>query len=415
MAEVVVSSHSTNRVLAVAALLALSVFGVSYIFSTGYLGAAYPIRPNWLRQCVFLGIGAAAAWGMSRLDHRGAAWRAVVWGGYGASVMLLAVVLVAGREIGGARRWLPLGPLLLQPAEFAKVFTVQAGALLLSGRVCRSRWRELGWALACFGVPVVLILLEPSYGNAGALLPCLLVLAGMRFFPRWLWCLGLLAVVACLFGGAYGVFRLRSHPVAAQPTAVLEESGGFLRGYHLRRLRAFLSPEGGWNEQQSLMTVAGGGLTGKGYLNGTMKRLGFLPRTVAPTDFIFAVIAEEGGLLFGVLPVLGLYALLLGLLLQRGAHAASRLDLNLLAGGSTLLLVHIVVGVGMTIRLVPVIGLPLPLLSYGGSFTVATLSLLGTLLGTRQQAAPEEDETPPSPVRTWRFGPLLRIRMRDEG
>jgi len=69
----------------------------------------------------------------------------------------------------------------------------------------------------------------------------------------------------------------------------------------------------------------------------------------------------------------------------------------------------------MTIRLVPVIGLPLPLLSYGGSFTVATLSLLGTLLGTRQQAAPEEDETPPSPVRTWRFGPLLRIRMRDEG
>ena len=115
-----------------AALLALSVFGVSYIFSTGYLGSAYPIRPNWLRQCVFLGIGAAAAWGMSRLDHRGAAWRAVVWGGYGASVMLLAVVLVAGREIGGARRWLPLGPLLLQILSLGEK-ALLAGAIAIAG------------------------------------------------------------------------------------------------------------------------------------------------------------------------------------------------------------------------------------------------------------------------------------------
>ena len=396
-------------------MVLLAAFGVCYIFSTGYLGSSFPIRPNWLRQCVFLMAGAAAAWGMARLDNRGALWRTVVWTGYGVSVALLAVVLLCGREIGGARRWLVIGPFLLQPAEFAKAFTILAGALLLSGEVCKNRRQELGWTLLCFVVPFGLILLEPSYGNAGSLLPCLMVMLGIRFFPKWLWKFCLLVLVMCLFGGAYGVFQLRNQPPEVWESSMTTEGGnGFLRGYHLRRLRAFLSPEGDWNEQQSLMTVAGGGWSGKGYLNGTMKRLGFLPRTVAPTDFIFAVIAEEGGLLFGVLPVLFLYALLIGLLLHRASSAASRLDLNLLAAGTTLLFVHILVGVGMTIRLVPVIGLPLPLLSYGGSFTVAILVLLGTLLGTRQTSlADEEDATSaPAQSRMLRFGPLLRIGIR---
>lgn len=417
------TESSPSRVLTILVMVLLAAFGVCYIFSTGYLGSSYPIRPNWLRQCVFLGIGGLACWGMARMDNRRALWRAVIWGGYGVSVALLPVVLLAGRQIGGARRWLSLGPFLLQPAEFAKVFTILAMALLLSGEVCRRRRQELGWALLCFAVPFGLILLEPSYGNAGSLIPCLLVLLGIRFSPKWLWKLSLLVLVICLFGGAYGVFHLRNQPPEAwdAPTASVSGLGRFLRGYHVRRLRAYLSPEGDWNEQQSLMTVAGGGWSGKGYLNGTMKRLGFLPRTVAPTDFIFAVIAEEGGLLFGVLPVLFLYALLIGLLLHRASCAASRLDLNLLAAGSTLLFVHILVGVGMSIRLIPVIGLPLPLLSYGGSFTLSVLILLGALLGARQtmwEEDAEEGEKPTSPsappCRSFRLGPLLRIRVKEE-
>ncbi len=408
------SEHSFSRVLTILTLLLLAAFGVCYIFSTGYLGSDFPVRPNWLRQCVFLAVGAVLCWGMARLDNRGLWWRAVVWGGYGLSVLLLVVVLVCGREIGGARRWLSFGPFLLQPAEFAKVFTILAGALLLSGQVCKRRRSEIVWSLLCFAVPFTLILLEPSYGNAGSLVPGLLVLWGLRLAPRWLWRLGLLAAVIGLFGIAYGVYHLRSQPPDALEETVVEAGGGFLRGYHLRRLRAYLSPEGDWNEQQSLMTVAGGGRFGKGYLNGTMKRLGFLPRTVAPTDFIFAVIAEEGGLFFGVLPVLALYALLIGLLLHRASYSASRLDLNLLASGTTLLFVHILVGVGMTIRLIPVIGLPLPLLSYGGSFTVSILILLGALLGSRQEAL-ETDEDESAAVVTdhaLRLGALLRIRVQ---
>ncbi|MBO4619856.1 MAG: FtsW/RodA/SpoVE family cell cycle protein [Victivallales bacterium] len=406
---------SPSRVLTILVMVLLAAFGVCYIFSTGYLGSSYPIRPNWLRQCAFLGLGTIAATMMARLDNRGTLWRTVVWTGYGVSVLLLAVVLLCGREIGGARRWLALGPFLLQPAEFAKVFTILAGSLLLSGDVCKNRRQELGWTLLCFAVPFGLILLEPSYGNACSLLPCLLTILGIRFCPNWLWRICLMALVACLLAGAYCVFQLRSQPPEAQEVSMVVEGGrGFLRGYHLRRLRAFLSPEGDWNEQQSLITVAGGGLTGKGYLNGTMKRLGFLPRTVAPTDFIFAVIAEEGGLLFGVVPVLLLYALLIGLLLHRATDVACRLDLNLLAAGTMLLFVHILVGVGMTVRLVPVIGLPLPLLSYGGSFTMSILILLGTLLGTRQTSLADEDDTPmvPAQSRILRFGPLLRIGVR---
>ena len=416
--------HSSSRVLAVIVLTVLAVFGVGYIFSTGYLGSAYPIRPNWYRQCAFLAVGAAVGWAVARLDNRRLPWRILVWGGYSVSLLFLVAVLAFGKEIGGARRWLTMGPLLLQPAEFAKVFTILAGALIFSGELFRKRWQELVAGICCFGVPMSLILCEPSYGNAGSFVPCFLVLAGIRFFPQWLWKFAMLVTLLALFGTAYEVYRMRNQPTPVeQGTETGKAETGFLHGYHLRRLQAFLSPEGDWNEQQSLMTVAGGGWFGKGYLNGTMKKLGFLPRTVAPTDFIFAVIAEEGGLVFGVLPVLFLYGVLLSLLLHWGADAASRLDLNLAAAGSTLLFVHILVGVGMSIRLVPVIGLPLPLLSYGGSFTVAILLLVGALFGIRQQTGEgtaDNDGTSPTaskPVETtWRLGPFfkLRIRSRDE-
>ena len=144
-----------------------------------------------------------------------------------------------------------------------------------------------------------------------------------------------------------------------------------------------------------------------------MKNLGFLPRTVAPTDFIFAVIAEEGGLLRGVLPVLLLYIALLSVLLHWGAHAERRLDLMLLSAGATLLAMHIFIGVGMTIRLIPVIGLPLPLLSYGGSFTVAVCTLLGVLYGCDRNAGGQEnaDDDGAARPQTIQCGFLFRLRI----
>ena len=194
-----------------------------------------------------------------------------------------------------------------------------------------------------------------------------------------------------------------------------EAESSFFRGYHLRRLDSFLSPEGGWNEQQSLMAVSGGGLTGKGYLNGTMKNLGFLPRTVAPTDFIFAVVAEEGGLLFGVLPLMLLYWMLFAILATWASRAQDRLALNMIAGGMALLFTHVVVGVGMAVRLLPIIGLPLPLLSYGGSFTLSVFILLGAMASAEchrtdlhaDKSTQEED----AGSRILRVGHLLKIHL----
>ena len=405
---------SPSQILLLLSAVGLAAFGLFYIYSTGYVSSDFPVRPNWLRQCVFMAVGAGVAWTVARLDNRGAGWRLFVWVGYGVSVALLALVLVAGRRIGGARRWLAIGPLLLQPAEFAKVFTLLAGALTLADEAPHGRWKRLGLALLLFAVPMGLLVAEPSYGNAGSLAPVLAVLVGIRFLPRWLFQAGLALTAGALVYGYYLLYQARTAPPPPAEARAASEAPAaaqaVLRGYHLRRIRSFLEPYGGWNERQSLLAISGGGLWGKGYLEGTMKNLGFLPRTVAPTDFIFAVIAEEGGLLRGVLPILLLYFTLLSVLLHWGAHAERRLDLMLLSGGATLLAMHVFIGVGMTIRLIPVIGLPLPLLSYGGSFTVAVSTLLGVLYGCNRNtgAAASEEEGRP---RTVQFGSLFRLRI----
>lgn len=404
-----------SHLIALLCIAALALAGVAAIYSAGYVSSDYPVRPNWLRQCAFLGAGALVAAFFARLDCHRRRWRLLVLCCYGASVLLLVAVLFIGRSIGGARRWLAVGPLLLQPAEFAKVFTLLAGAVVLSGELFRSRLCELAAALAVFAVPMLLIAREPSYGNAASLLPGMAVMIGLRFLPGWLWKAALVVLLAAFFAGIGALHYLRSIPADDAATAASRTAGapsdGILHGYHLRRLNSYLSARGGWNEQQSLMTVAGGGLLGKGYLKGTMKSLGFLPRTVAPTDFIFAVIAEEGGFLGGVLPVVTLYGVLVAVLLHLASRAASRQDLNLLAGGVSLLMIHICVGIGMTIRMLPVIGLPLPLLSYGGSFTLSMMILLGCMMGC--------DRTPPPGVipadrdlpLTLRLGALFRLRI----
>lgn len=362
----------------------LCAMGIAYLYSTGYLGEEFAVRENYLRQCFYIGAGALTAVCICRVKPGGTIWRVVVFGGYGVSILLLLLVLVIGKSIGGARRWLDFGPMLLQPAEFARAFTVFAAAYILNGRSVPKRW-EFPAGLMVFLLPMGLIILEPSYGNAMSLALPMVVMFGMRYLSKWLWGMALCIGVILIIGASIGIQHLRLADAEGRGNAILAEntdgtqSSGFFRGYHLKRLRSFLSAEGGWNEQQSVMAVAGGGLIGKGYLNGTMKNLGFLPRTVAPTDFIFAVVAEEGGFLFGVLPLLVLYWILMMLLMHWACRAQDRLCLNLIAGGTILLFTHIIVGVGMAIRLLPIIGLPLPLLSYGGSFTIAVFIILGAM------------------------------------
>lgn len=392
----------------------LCAIGIAFLYSTGYLGEEFAVRENYLRQCFFICAGVLAAFCILRIRTGSTLWRILAFGGYGISVLLLMIVLVMGKSIGGARRWLDFGPMLLQPAEFARVFTILAAAVLLDGRSIPKKW-ELLAGLTAFLLPMVLIILEPSYGNAMSLLFPMMAMIGTRYLPKWLWGLALFLCIVLIIGASLGIQRQRQ---VGKVDQVDQESqtAGFFKAYHLKRLKSFLSAEGGWNEQQSVMAVAGGGLTGKGYLNGTMKNLGFLPRTVAPTDFIFAVVAEEGGFLFGVLPLLALYWTLLMILMHWAGRAQDRLCLNLIAGGSILIFTHIVVGVGMAIRLLPVIGLPLPLLSYGGSFTIAVFIILGAMAAADGHRSDEssEDRKAEKGTIVFALGRLLKVNLKNK-
>lgn len=379
---------SWSAVLQQLALVLLAVIGLFYIYSAGYVTADYPVRANWQRQMVFIAIGFVLYAVMIRWDNRSDSWQLLLWGGYALSLAGLLAVLSFGKEIGGARRWLAIGGFYMQPAEFARIFTLLAFCQLLFRRGRGRRWLRPLLAGVVVLLPVILIAVEPSLGNAASLFPCLLGILAVRFLPPRLMLLSVCLSTLLLLLAGGGLFWLRTQDNSAEIfTREVEprlQKIALIRPYHLRRLKAFVSPLGGWNERQAVMSVAGGGLYGKGYLNGTMKSLGYLPRTVAPSDFIFSVIAEEGGFLFGTLPVICLYILLLIACLRQAALAADPFDNAVCTGLTLLCLVHICVGIGMTVRLIPIIGLPLPLLSYGGSFTLAFLLGMGIISGTRR-------------------------------
>ena len=393
---------------AVTALLA--VYGVLFIYSAGYVGAEHEVRQYWIKQTIWLACGAVGAVLMSLWDKRHLSWRLFVWGGYFASLCLLIAVLFAGKEIGGARRWFSVGGILVQPAEFARFFTVLASSLLLSRRKSQRKWLDYLLLLVLVLPVMLLIFLEPSAGNACSLLPVLAVLLGIRLLPSGGWRALLTMVFLLLLVAVGGIYWCRAHD--RQPQLLTSAETPLLRvfrPYHLKRLQNFLSSHGDWNERQAVMTVADGGLAGKGYLKGTMKQLGYLPRTVANTDFIFAVIAEEGGFLFGVLPVILLYAILFSVFLHKAACAETEQEIYLCSAFTAIFALHVTVGIGMAIRLLPIIGLPLPLLSYGGSFTFVSLLAIGIIdgIGLRSEGQAED-------IHELTFGIpwLLRLKLR---
>ena len=221
-------------------------------------------------------------------------------------------------------------------------------------------WAAIGGALAIVAVPLFLIFAQPDLGSAVILV---------------------LVTLAMLFVAGVRVKHLLIVALAgllALPVVWLR-----MREYQKARLTVFLDPDrdplgAGWNLNQSLIAVGSGGLTGKGYLQGTQNLYGYLPRTVAPNDFLFSVIAEEKGFA-GSVCVVGLFAVVLFRGLRIAAEARDRLGMLLATGIVALLFFHVFVNIGMTIGLLPVKGLPLPLLSYGGSFVLATMTALGLL------------------------------------
>jgi rod shape determining protein RodA len=352
------------------AMVALAVASVFFIYSASYSGPGLPMRSLYKMQMVWFGVGLLVYLAAALVDYRLICQWATVW--YVIAVGLLLLVLVSGVKVYGARRWLGLGSFGIQPAEIAKLATLVAISYYLFHHTLESRraWSTVWVVLAMTGAPLVLIVLEPDLGSALVLLPIcfgLMFAAGVRVKH-----LVLATVLGCILA-AIGL------PVMWN----MKENKTGKKNYQKERLMVYVHHDydlagAGWNLNQSLIAVGSGGMTGKGYLQGTQNLLGYLPRSVTPNDFLFSVIAEEEGFV-GSLAVIGLYAVLLFSGLRVAANARDRLGMLLATGVVVMLFFHIFINVGMTIGLMPVTGLPLPLLSYGGSFVLASMTALGLL------------------------------------
>ena len=310
--------------LSLLTMLALVGTGVFAIYSSTYRGEDVANAPFWKLQAIWIGIGLVGFTAAVAIDYRQIGkW---TWVLYSICVLLLIVVLVAGTERYGARSWLGIRGLGIQPSEFAKIGLAFALAYYLSDpeRDARS-FKTLAVCLAMLGGTVGLILLEPDLGSAAVLLPMAAAMMFVAGIPLRYYFVGLLAnaiFAAVLYSNLLGYqaesqqLRQSSPDKAAYTQRLIQLNRKYiLKPYQWERILVFLNPERdpygwGWNLRQSQIAVGSGGIAGKGWLQGTQNVLGFLPRQVAPNDFIFSVIAEEGGFAACGLVLIG-YAVLL--------------------------------------------------------------------------------------------------------
>lgn len=317
------------------------------------LMTVFSAQADWGRQILWVCLGAAAYAAAAAFDYR--RLKPVAIGMYAGMILLLLAVHLVGHSALGARRWLSVAGFPLEPSELSKLLLVVVLAAYLS-RGEKLSWRSFGVALVLVAPPAGLILSQPDLGTT-------IVFVGVVF--------GMLFLAGAR---AWQLFSL----VAAAGVA-LPLLPHLLHGYQRRRLEIFLDPNqdplgAGYNLLQARIAVGAGGLFGQGWLHGLQGQLGFVPERA--TDFVFAIFAEEFGLL-GSLLLLAVFGMLLIRLLRAAAVAPDRFG-ELLAGGVfAMILVQIVENVGMNIGLLPIAGIPLPLISYGGSATITTLAALG--------------------------------------
>jgi rod shape determining protein RodA len=361
------------------AVLVLTVVGISFVYSSCYVdgGSGMPAMASRQLKWAFLGLGCYI--GFALLPYQ--SLRPLVWWGYAATLVLLVLVLLIGTEKYGAKRWLDLMIFEIQPSELAKLATV----LALAERLNRPRHevrtlRSLLMSIVLVGVPSLLVVRQPDLGTALVFVPtafAMLYAGGIRL--RFL--MPILGVGAVAIALILGCLLLPEKLGASEEVQQRMQRVTLMKSHQIRRIEVFFYPDrdprgAGWNKLQSEIAVGSGGLTGKGFLKGTANILGFLPRSVAPTDFIFSVIAEESGFI-GSAGVLGLYLLLLVSGLSTALGASERGGRLIAVGLISMLYSHVFVNIAMTVGVMPITGLPLPLLSYGGTFMVVTMASLG--------------------------------------
>jgi rod shape determining protein RodA len=389
----------------IAAIGGLMLVGLLFVYSATMVNEPAGVLQQWrelsfahfcswllgeffFRQFVWYAAGTGMAVALCLIDYRTLARYAMV--GYWGCVLVLIAVLIPG--IGamrfGARRWIDLGFFQFQPSEFAKLAFIVAMAHFLGRPADELRRPAIFWkASGLIALPFLLIMKEPDLGSAIVMVPvwlAMLLVAGVpgRFLARLI---AFFAAVAALF---------LVDILFAPPNWQIK-----LEDYQKRRLLVYFGvdyvPSSGvskteiqrlkeqqrndsHNVRQALISVGSGGFTGKGWRQGTQNALGYLPRAVAHNDFIFSVIAEESGFVGSVI-VLTLYGAVLFIGIRIASQARDRLGKLMAVGVVVLIFSHVFINIGMNIRLMPVTGVPLPLLSYGGSSVLVSLIAMGLL------------------------------------
>lgn len=352
-----------------ATTLALLVIGIVIVFSASYTTAIHQHGDAFhfiKRQLLFATLGVALMVFVMRLDYR--MFRPLAVPGLLVALLLLALVLVIGSEVGGGRRWISLGGFNFQPSEVAKVALINFMAAFIALRRggLRRFWKGFVAPMSIIGTVFVLILLEPDFGTAVAL--------------------GATAAIM-LFAGGASLWHLSSVAFAALPAmGVLI----WLEPYRMRRITSFWDPwadplGAGWNVIQSLFAIGSGGLFGLGLGQGRQK-FAYLPEQ--HTDFIFAVLGEELGFL-GTAAVVVLFFVFAWRGLRVALTAPDLYGSMLAVGVTSMIVVQALINIGVVTGSLPVTGITLPLISFGGSSLVVTLGAIGVLLSVSRATGRE--------------------------
>lgn len=339
-------------------MLALAVFGVIAIYSATYMREDPVAADFWRKQANWVAVGFFAFMITSLVDYRWIRWGALPM--YLAGLFFLILTRFIGTKVYGARSWLTIAHVNFQPAQIAVVAGIMVLALFLSQFKQMHPMLRLLICGTIVGAPCLLILMQPDLGEVIIWAPVLLALLFVGGLPlRYLICILLIGIAMI--------------PITANLA---------LKPYQQERLTAFVHPDidkqgAAWAINQSLIAIGSGGWSGKGFkAPNTQIELGFLPATAVHNDYIFSAIGEEWGFVGGVF-LIGAFAMLLLTCLFVAFFAGDQFGVLLVIGITALIFTHIFQNIGMTISMLPITGVPLPLISYSGSFALMIMFALG--------------------------------------
>jgi rod shape determining protein RodA len=381
-------------------VVALAAAGLLSIYSATY--DAYEGR-DFFRQLLWFGVGFTAMLAMIVLPLRWLQRNALRI--FAASLSLLVLVLIMGKRVYGSQSWLGFAGLGIQPSEFVKITTMLALASYLSrSDVKATNLQDLVKTSAIVAVPIALIMLQPDFGTSltflAMFIPVLYWAGASKFLiiiiiaPAFVAAASIFGttpflIVLLLLGIGLYLLRAENQFLATLVFGVNVVIGFFVQimydklpMYQQKRISTFLDPNNdplgaGYNVIQAKVAIGSGGLWGKGFMRGTQTQLSFIPKQW--TDFIFCVPGEEFGFIGGVV-VLGLFAVLLFHGVRLASIAKNRFGSLLAIGFTSLFAFHVFVNIGMSVGLMPVIGIPLPFLSYGGSSLVSYMMVAGLMM-----------------------------------